>query len=125
MSDPMLDAPSTPSRARLLCAVDDLVPWAGIAGRVSGSEVPGRQVAVFLLPGETPEVRVLGNYDPIGGAPVLSRGIVGDVAGEAVVASPLYKHHFSLVDGRCLEQDDVSVPVYRTLVSDGWVYLLP
>lgn len=110
---------SAPSRARLVCAVTDLLPRAGVAARAAG-----RQVAIFYLPGETPEVRVLDNYDPIGDAPVLSRGIVGDVAGEPVVASPLYKQHFSLVDGRCLEHQDVAVPVYRALLSGGWVYLV-
>ncbi|MGB4247067.1 MAG: nitrite reductase small subunit NirD [Pseudohongiellaceae bacterium] len=71
------------------------------------------QVAVFYLPNETPEVYALGNHDPIGKANVLSRGIVGDINGELVVASPLYKQHFSLVTGRCLEEADVQVPVYQ------------
>jgi nitrite reductase (NADH) large subunit len=35
-------------------------------------------------------------------AHVLSRGIVGELRGERVVASPLYKHHYSLATGRCL-----------------------
>ena len=36
----------------------------------------------------------IGNYDPAGDANVLSRGIIGSVNGQTVVASPLYKHHF-------------------------------
>lgn len=105
--------------ARLMCALADLIPGAGVAARVGDA-----QVALFLLPDETPAVYAIGNHDPVGGANVLSRGIVGDLQGELVVASPLYKQHFSLVTGRCLEDETVTVPVYRVLVSDGYVYLV-
>jgi Ferredoxin subunits of nitrite reductase and ring-hydroxylating dioxygenases len=44
---------------------------------------------------------------------VLSRGIVGDLKGELVVASPLYKQHFSLASGKCLEDAAASVPTYK------------
>jgi nitrite reductase (NADH) small subunit len=56
---------------------------------------------------------------------VLSRGIVGDIKGEPVVASPIYKHHFSLRNGRCLEKPSLGVPVYRVRVQDGQVQVLP
>jgi nitrite reductase (NADH) small subunit len=65
------------------------------------------------------------NYDPIGGANVLSRGIVGDINGELVVASPLYKQHFSLLSGRCLEDDSVQVSVYQArLEGDAVIVML-
>ena len=41
----------------------------------------------------------IGNYDPASDANVLARGIVGDIGGEIVVASPIYKQHFSLRHG--------------------------
>lgn len=106
-------------RAVMICSTADLLPGAGVAARLGA-----RQVALFYLPGEARELYAIGNYDPIGAANVLARGIVGDVNGEPVVASPLYKHHFSLVDGRCLEQHDLCVPVFRALESDGFVYLV-
>lgn len=111
--------PSARRRARLVCALSDLTPGAGVAAAVGDT-----QVALFHLPSETPSVYAIGNRDPVAGANVLARGIVGDVEGELVVASPLYKHHFVLTSGRCLERADVSVAVYRVLVSDGWVYLV-
>jgi nitrite reductase (NADH) small subunit len=74
--------------------------------------VGGEQVALFYLPGERSELYALANRDPIGKANVLSRGIVGDVKGELVVASPLYKQHFSLETGACLEEEGVRVEVY-------------
>ena len=70
------------------------------------------QVALFYLPSENPQVYALGNRDPIGKANVLSRGILGDVQGQLVVASPLYKQHFSLETGACLEEEGVQVEVY-------------
>ena len=82
--------------------------------------VNGRQIAIFLV-GET--LYALDNYDPASGANVLSRGIVGDVKGECVIASPLYKHHYSLVSGRCLEDSAKSVNVYPVRVLDGRVWV--
>jgi nitrite reductase (NADH) large subunit len=69
----------------------------------------------------------VGNYDPASGINVLSRGIVGDVGGEIVVASPLYKQHYSLVTGRCLEDPELRIPAYLARVTDGeaWVRAVP
>jgi nitrite reductase (NADH) large subunit len=54
-------------------------------------------------------------------ANVLSRGVVCDLQGERVVASPLYKDHYSLVTCRCLEDSGKSVHVFRTRITDGSV----
>ena len=54
---------------------------------------------------------------------MLSRGIVGDLKGELVVASPLYKQHFSLITGRCIEDVALSVPTYLTRLVDGQVWV--
>jgi nitrite reductase (NADH) small subunit len=85
-----------------------LVENAGVCALIDGV-----QVAIFYLPHEEQQVYALGNWDPAGAANVLSRGIVGDVQGELVVASPLYKHHFSLLTGRCQEDPKLQVPVYQ------------
>ncbi len=84
-------------------------------GRGVAALIDGRQVALFRLPRGS--IYAIGNHDPFSGANVLSRGIVGDLKGELVVASPIYKQHFSLVSGQCLEKPEVNVPVYpvRTL----------
>src|SRR6202034_1075835 len=80
----------------------------------------GRQVAVFRVRGG---VFAIGNHDPASGANVLARGIVGDMGGELVVASPIYKQHFSLVTGRCLEEPELSVPVYLARIVENQVWL--
>jgi nitrite reductase (NADH) small subunit len=97
-----------------VCRLDDIVPNTGVCALVAG-----RQVAVFRLNGDA--LYALGNHDPLSGANVLSRGIVGDLGGEIVVASPIYKQHFSLVSGRCLEEPDASVPVYAVRLDGAFV----
>jgi NAD(P)H-dependent nitrite reductase small subunit len=99
-----------------ICRLDDIVPDTGVAALV-GAE----QVAVFRI---DQKVYAIGNRDPFSGANVLARGIVGDLKGELVVASPVYKQHFSLVSGLCIEDPSVSVPVYRTRVEGGDIQIL-
>lgn len=101
-------------QAFTICRHSDLIPNSGIC-----ADVTGQQVALFYLPNESPCVYAIGNWDPIGKANVLSRGIVGDIGGRLIVASPLYKQHFDLVTGECLDNSDISVPVYAVeLVAD-------
>lgn len=101
-----------------VCLASDLVAGSGVCALVGGE-----QVALFYLPGEEPPVYAMGNRDPIGKANVLSRGIVGDVSGQLVVASPLYKQHFCLETGVCLEEDGVQVEVYRVRLEGGSVLI--
>jgi nitrite reductase (NADH) small subunit len=101
-----------------VCRRSDLVEGSGVCALV-GTE----QVALFYLPAETPPLYALGNRDPIGKANVLSRGIVGDIGGQLVVASPLYKQHFSLLTGACLEQQGVRVEVYSVRLEGDSVLI--
>ena len=95
-----------------VCAPADLTPGRGVAALLPS----GEQVAVFAVAGA---VHALSNVDPFSGAAVLSRGIVGDVGGVAVVASPMHKQHFDLRTGRCVEDPSVSVRAYPVRVADG------
>ena len=99
-----------------ICRLDDIVPDTGVAALVGGE-----QIAVFRI---DQEIYAIGNRDPFSGANVLSRGIVGDLNGELVVASPVYKQHFSLLSGRCIEDPSVSVPVYRARVEGADIQIL-
>ncbi len=98
-----------------ICALEDILPDTGVCALIDG-----RQIAVFRLGGND-EVFAIDNYDPNSGANVLSRGIVGDVGGHLVVASPVYKQHFSLTTGVCLEDATASVRAYPARVVDGRV----
>lgn len=101
-----------------VCALADIVPNTGVCALVDE-----RQVAVFRLDDDS--VHAIGNHDPFSRANVLSRGIVGDLKGEIVVASPVYKQHFSLASGQCLEDPGVRVPVFSVRVQDGMVWVKP
>lgn len=91
----------------LIGSISDLVAGSGVAALIAC-----RQVALFYLPAEQPCVYAIDNRDPFSDANILSRGIVGDIGGELVVASPMYKQHFSLTTGRCIEDETVSVQVW-------------
>ncbi len=69
----------------------------------------------FLEPDDC--IYAIGNYDPIGKANVLSRGVVGDIKGQIVVASPLYKQHYNLETGQCLEDATVKVPTFAVRLA--------
>ena len=103
------------SRWMHICALEDIYPESGVCALIEG-----RQVAIFRINGG---VYAIGNHDPLSGVNVLSRGIVGDIGGELVVASPLYKQHFSLISGRCIEEPDHCVPVYLARIHEGQVWV--
>lgn len=93
-----------------VCRIDDIVPNSGVCALAGG-----RQIAVFRL--DDDRIYALDNHDPFSKANVLSRGIVGDMQGEVVVASPVYKQHFSLASGLCIEDPAVRVPVFPVRVD--------
>jgi assimilatory nitrate reductase catalytic subunit len=101
-----------------VCRLEDIVPDTGVCALVGGE-----QVAVFRLADGS--VHAVGNRDPFSSANVLSRGIVGDLKGELVVASPVYKQHFSLATGRCQEDASVRIPVFAVRVEEGHVVVEP
>ena len=102
-----------------ICTLDDIIPYSGVAALIDG-----KQIAVFRV-GD--EVFALDNFDPESGANVLSRGLVGDLKGELVVASPIYKHHYSLTTGKCLEAPESSIQAYPAKIEDSrvWVRTVP
>lgn len=81
--------------------------------------VDGHQVAVFLLGDGA--LHAIDNRDPIAGANVLSRGIVGDRAGVPVVASPIFKQCFELATGRCLDDPEHSVATHEVRIRGDQV----
>ncbi len=102
---------------KTICAKVDLTPNTGICALFEGE-----QVAIFWE-GKNDKLYAVSNYDPIGEANVLSRGILGSVGEALVVASPLYKQHFCLETGACLEQDEYKLKTYSVRELDGEVQL--
>jgi len=102
-----------------VCRLHDIVPNTGVAAMVGQ-----HQVAVFRLTapdGTEVGVYALCNRDPRSGAYVLARGLLGDVQGRPVVASPVYKQHYDLASGECLEDPALSVAAYAVRVFDGMI----
>lgn len=98
-----------------VCSVSDLQTDSGICALVNGE-----QVALFYV---KTTVYAVSNFDPFGNANVLSRGVIGDLKGQIVVASPLYKQHFNLKTGICLEDESVILPVYASRIENGTVQI--
>ena len=109
---------TTRVRWTYVCRTDSIVANTGVCAKVGAA-----QVALFRVvpPAGEEIVYAIGNVDPKSGASVLARGLVGDLQGEIVVASPVYKQHYSLATGRCLEDESLSVPVHAVRVIDGMV----
>lgn len=100
-----------------VCQVDDLIDNIGVCVLVDDV-----QIALFRLSGSY-EIYAINNFDPFSNANVLSRGMCGDLKGQAIVASPIYKQHFNLKTGQCLEDNSVIVPTYCVQVLDAVVQI--
>jgi nitrite reductase (NADH) small subunit len=105
---------------RAACQRGDLVRDSGVVALVDDA-----QVALFYLPGQDGQaVYAIDNRDPKSGANVLGRGIVGHLQGELVVASPLYKQHFRLRDGQCVEYPQDRVRTWPARLNGDTVEVL-
>lgn len=98
-----------------ICSVDDLVAHSGVAALLNG-----KQIALFYLP-ENDTVFATDNFCPFAEANVLARGIIGDLKGKTVVASPIYKQHFCLESGACLEDEAVSITVFEAQIENNQI----
>lgn len=103
-----------------VCTLARIVPDTGVCALLKG-----RQVAVFRVGADAdlPQLFAIDNYDPNSDAAVLSRGLVGSIGERLVVASPIYKQHFDLRTGECLEAPQHSVASYPVRVENGTVWV--
>jgi nitrite reductase (NADH) small subunit len=85
---------------RAVCAREDLVLNSGVVALVGTA-----QVALFYVASISgvPQLFAVDNRDPVTGVNVIGRGLIGSLGGDLVIASPLYKQHYRLEDGTCLE----------------------
>ncbi len=102
--------------ATAICPLQRLTPCRGVAALVDDVAV-----ALFLL--DDGSLHAVDNTDPVSGASILSRGLVGDVSGEPTVASPMFKQRYELLSGRCLDKEGVSIDVHTAWTVDGMVYV--
>ena len=101
-----------------VCSQHDLVPDSGICALIEET-----QVALFYLKKEQ-SVFAIANHDPFSQANVLSRGLIGSKGDDLFVASPVYKQHFCLKTGRCLDDENTQIDAWPARLEDGRVEVL-
>jgi nitrite reductase (NADH) small subunit len=100
-----------------VCAYPRLEPERGVAALVDGE-----QVAVFRT--HDGQLFAIGQRDPIAGAYVMARGIVGSRGEAPTVASPLHKQVYDLRTGHCLDLPGVVLPTWPVRRHDDIVEVL-
>ncbi|MFF4878107.1 MULTISPECIES: nitrite reductase small subunit NirD [unclassified Micromonospora] len=96
-----------------VCPLDRLEPDRGVAALVDGVQVALFRTADGLF--------AIDNRDPVSGAYVLSRGIVGSRRGVPTIASPLHKQVYDLRTGHCLDLPGVAVTRHDARCRGGLV----
>ena len=96
-----------------VCPVDRLEPDRGVAALVDGVQIALFRTADGLF--------AIDNRDPVSGAYVLPRGIVGSRGGVPTVASPLHKQVYDLRSGHCLDLPGVAVARHDVRCRNGLV----
>lgn len=100
-----------------ICKTTDIAPNTGGCAKVGD-----KQVAIFFSE-RTDALYAISNYDPIGKANVLSRGIIGSMGDQLCVASPLYKQHFNLATGVCFEDPSIQIDVFEVRQNNGVIQI--
>lgn len=103
-----------------ICELTDILPSMGRCALFNK-----KQVAIFrvLNSAGTEKLYAIDNYCPFSNANTLSRGITGNLDGKTVIASPLYKQHFDLSTGICLEDESVKINTYPVRLDGGTIQL--
>jgi nitrite reductase (NADH) small subunit len=85
-------------------------------------KVKDKQIAIFNFT-KTGEWFATDNLCPHKMQMILSRGMLGDQAGEPKVACPYHKKTFSLHTGECLSGEDYSIKTYPVKVEQNQVFI--
>ena len=103
-----------------ICNLDDILPSMGRCALFND-----KQIAIFrVLSAEGENVLyAIDNYCPFSHSNTISRGLTGSIEDKIVVASPLYKQHFDLTTGICVEDETVSVNTYPVRLNGSTVQL--
>jgi nitrite reductase (NADH) small subunit len=103
-----------------ICTLNDILPNMGCC-----ASLHDKQIAIFrivLLTGDE-QFYALDNYCPFSKSNTLSRGLTGNLNDKIVVASPLYKQHFDLATGQCIEDGSVTLTIYPVRLNGNTIQL--
>jgi len=103
-----------------ICDVDDILHNMGRCALFNE-----QQVAIFRVEDKDGQEQfyAINNYCPFSESNTISRGLTGSIADKHVVASPIYKQHFELSTGLCLEDESVSLQTYPVRLNGNTVQL--
>ncbi len=103
-----------------ICNLNDILPSMGRCALFNE-----QQVAIFRVvdANGVEQLYAIDNFCPFSESNTLSRGLTGSIIDKIVVASPLYKQHFDLASGICLEDESVSVNTYPVRLNGSTVQL--
>ena len=102
-----------------ICQESDLVANSGVCALINE-----QQIALFKIKqADQEQVFAISNWDPIGEANVLYRGLLCSVGETIAVASPLYKQRYCLSSGTCLDSAEAKVQVYPVRIEQHAVQL--
>ncbi len=110
---------STENNWITVCSDTDLVTNSGVCALLNK-----QQIALFKIKSPNNEqLYAVSNWDPIGKANVLYRGLLGSVQDSKVIISPLYKQCYCLESGQCLDDAAVKLVVYPVRIEKDQVQL--
>ncbi len=103
-----------------ICKTGEILPNIGVCALVEG-----QQIAIFKVADSsgTEQLFAINNYCPFSESNTISRGLMGSLDGKIVVASPLYKQHFDLSTGICLEDSSISLDIYPVRIEQDTIQL--
>ena len=108
------DTVTLAQRWTVICPYARLEPERGVAALVNGV-----QIAIFRL--YDGQLFGIGQNDPVSGANVMSRGLIGTRDGVPTVTSPMHKQVYALRTGECLDLPGIRLPVYPIRLRAGLV----
>tara|TARA_R110002167_G_C12398815_1_gene626684 strand:- start:240 stop:587 length:348 start_codon:yes stop_codon:yes gene_type:complete len=110
---------STSNNWVTVCSDTDLVSNSGVCALLNNQQIALFQIKV----GNDIQIFAVSNWDPIGKANVLYRGLLGSVENAKVIISPLYKQRYCLDSGQCLDDDTIKLLVYPVRIEQNQVQL--
>ncbi|MCW3171753.1 nitrite reductase small subunit NirD [Shewanella subflava] len=84
--------------------------------------VAGKAVAIFNLGKHG--LFAIDNVDPATGVSLLARGLICEMEGQLCVASPLYKQHYCLKTGVCIEDPQLVASPFAIKTEQGKVFVM-
>lgn len=103
-----------------ICNINDILPTMGRCALFNK-----QQVAIFRVINQAGQEQLyaIDNFCPFSESNTISRGITGSINNKVVVASPLYKQHFELSTGLCLEDNNIRINTYPVRLNGSTVQL--